>query len=300
MRKSLKTLTKIILFLVYFVLLNKLLALFLTAFMSKQMSAFMGVLTLVFMAVNIVYLAPYLSSITTKKIFKEPLKKEEVSSPKTPQKPTKANALNIVLSIAISFFVLYGIPYLIMSNCSGWNAGSGHVTSCLIDFPLLRDMADRLHMLVMVGAMTVVPLIIYLLLSVRATKYVYDWLNARAVQEGDTIAAPAQAAHKVEEQNKNTLALSDDIVNALLNQDIDFVKSFFTKNPGMINYVYYDTNSTPLILATLSGNNQIVDFLLTIANIDIKYKNKYSQTALMLAQERGFKDIELSLTQYQG
>lgn len=53
-------------------------------------------------------------------------------------------------------------PFLLMVNCSGWNAGSMRVQSCTLNFPFAEDLANFAYGLMLLASFGLgIPLLIY-------------------------------------------------------------------------------------------------------------------------------------------
>ena len=58
--------------------------------------------------------------------------------------------------------VLVGGPLLLILNCSGYNEGTGVVTSCHVDTPLARELASDIDTLLVIMAFVAeLPLLVY-------------------------------------------------------------------------------------------------------------------------------------------
>jgi hypothetical protein len=74
-------------------------------------------------------------------------------------------SLNARRKAVVGTFVWVGliIPVVIMSSCSGWNAGSMQVSSCLVGATWYTNTADALYGFVYVSAFILfIPVIIYM------------------------------------------------------------------------------------------------------------------------------------------
>jgi hypothetical protein len=68
-----------------------------------------------------------------------------------------------VLVRFIWYGLAFGLPLLFMLNCSGWDTGSMHVDSCLIDLPGLREISNNLWGLLFASVFLLcIPFILYL------------------------------------------------------------------------------------------------------------------------------------------
>lgn len=65
------------------------------------------------------------------------------------------------------------LPILAMLNCRGWNEASGTCTSCFIDTPFLRGVAESLYGWLLLSAFTLgLPIFVYLLLALLLATFV--------------------------------------------------------------------------------------------------------------------------------
>lgn len=71
---------------------------------------------------------------------------------------------------------------------------------------------------------------------------------------------------------------------------LEVINSLISKG-AIINYSDIDTEMTPLMIAAEKGDLAIINFLLSIKNIDINLKDKFDKTALMYSIENNNLDI---------
>ena len=69
------------------------------------------------------------------------------------------------------------------------------------------------------------------------------------------------------------------------------VRIALQEHPEHLNTAYAQNGNTPLHVAALNGQTEIVRFLLEQPGIDKTIKNKDGKTAFDLAQEKGFAEI---------
>ena len=100
---------------------------------------------------------------------------------------TDGQRRQIVLFAAIVLFV---VPLVIMGNCSGFNEGSMAVTSCAVDFPLARALADLLLGILLISAfMAGLPIFTY----VAACIFLLKRLNRALGKAPRAVSNPARS-----------------------------------------------------------------------------------------------------------
>ena len=63
----------------------------------------------------------------------------------------------------IAYTIAFGVPVLLMMNCTGWNAGSGNVSSCLLDGYIFKEIANFLYTAVYFSAFALLlPILLYM------------------------------------------------------------------------------------------------------------------------------------------
>ncbi|MBO4674853.1 MAG: ankyrin repeat domain-containing protein, partial [Elusimicrobiaceae bacterium] len=81
------------------------------------------------------------------------------------------------------------------------------------------------------------------------------------------------------------------LLGAIISQDMALVRIALQEHPEHLNTAYAQNGNTPLHVAALNGQTEIVRFLLEQPGIDKTIKNKDGKTAFDLAQEKGFAEI---------
>ena len=63
----------------------------------------------------------------------------------------------------VCYFIGFILPILAMYNCTGFNAGNGTVTDCVIDAPFIREYANFYFGWITISSfMFFIPVIIYI------------------------------------------------------------------------------------------------------------------------------------------
>ena len=81
------------------------------------------------------------------------------------------------------------------------------------------------------------------------------------------------------------------LFGAILAKDIDLVRTALQDDHAALNIAYAQNGNTPLHVAALNGQTEIVRLLLAQPGIDKTIKNNDGKTAFDLAQEKGFAEI---------
>ena len=81
------------------------------------------------------------------------------------------------------------------------------------------------------------------------------------------------------------------LLGAIITGDMDLVRTALQEHPEHLNTAYVQNGNTPLHVAALNGQTEIVRFLLEQPGIDKTLKNKDGKTAFDLAQEKGLAEI---------
>ena len=63
----------------------------------------------------------------------------------------------------IAYTIAFGVPVLLMMNCTGWNAGRGEVSSCFLDGYIFKEIANFLYTVVFFSAFALLlPILLYM------------------------------------------------------------------------------------------------------------------------------------------
>jgi len=81
------------------------------------------------------------------------------------------------------------------------------------------------------------------------------------------------------------------LLDAILSKDIALVQTALFDRPEHLNTAYAQNGNTPLHVAALNGETELVKLLLAQPGIDKTLKNNEGKTARDLAQEKGFAEI---------
>ena len=103
----------------------------------------------------------------------------------------------------------------------------------------------------------------------------------------ETKAIPAPATVPPVKESRTITPL----LEAILSGNADNVRAALTEHPELLNTAYAQNGNTPLHVAALNGQTEIVKLLLAQPGIDKTLTNKDGQTARDLAQERNFPEI---------
>ena len=81
------------------------------------------------------------------------------------------------------------------------------------------------------------------------------------------------------------------LLGAILANDTTLVRTALQEHPEYINTAYAQNGNTPLHVAALNGQTEIVKLLLEQPGLDTTLKNNEGKTAADLAQEKNFTEI---------
>lgn len=81
------------------------------------------------------------------------------------------------------------------------------------------------------------------------------------------------------------------LLGAIISGDLDLVRTALQQNPEHLNTAYAQNGNTPLHVAALNGQAEIVTLLLEQPGIDKTLTNNAGKTAADLAREKGFAEI---------
>lgn len=81
------------------------------------------------------------------------------------------------------------------------------------------------------------------------------------------------------------------LLGAILANDADLVRTALQEHPEHLNTAYAQNGNTPLHVAALNGQTEIVKLLLEQPGLDTTLKNNEGKTAADLAQEKNFTEI---------
>ena len=81
------------------------------------------------------------------------------------------------------------------------------------------------------------------------------------------------------------------LLGAIISGDADLVRAALQEHPDYINTAYAQNGNTPLHVAALNGQTEIVKLLLEQPGLDTTLKNNEGKTARDLAQEKNFTEI---------
>ena len=84
---------------------------------------------------------------------------------------------------------------------------------------------------------------------------------------------------------------TNDLLDAVLKKDDFLVRTALQEHPEYINTAYAQNGNTPLHVAALNGQTEIVKLLLEQPGLDTTLKNNDGKTARDLAQEKNFTEI---------
>lgn len=105
-----------------------------------------------------------------------------------------------------------------------------------------------------------------------------------------TATAPRKDTLTANRSQKSSNTITP-LLGAIISGDLDLVRTALQQNPEHLNTSYAQNGNTPLHVAALNGQAEIVTLLLEQPGIDKTLKNNDGKTAADLAQEKGFTEI---------
>ncbi len=105
-----------------------------------------------------------------------------------------------------------------------------------------------------------------------------------------TATAPRKDTLTANRSQKSSNTITP-LLGAIISGDLDLVRTALQQNPEHLNTSYAQNGNTPLHVAALNGQAEIVTLLLEQPGIDKTLKNNDGKTATDLAQEKGFTEI---------
>ena len=240
------------------------------------------------------------SNVTTSKTH-SPLLNAKAKDPSAKERTPKKYIINLLLGIFGT--MVYGYWFLMVLVLIGMFGTGTDVLFCLVTLAVggvgsviltcfsfsknLPFRVDSLFILLSLFIRDETFRDFFLVIPVFVELIIIIWLCLRfVIRKGPVPPTKTELHQPARSSNVMTPLLS-----AIISQNTDSVRAALAEHPQDLNTAYAQNGNTPLHVAALNGQAEIVKLLLAQPGLDKTRQNNDGKTALDLAQEKNLTEI---------